>query len=258
MRALVLLACVAGAGAGAGCGRPEPPAAVAVPAETRDALADTQEALPVVRVLGDIAANSGRRVVVEGLYEIDPIARGKGGNLTWIVLVDGTRVSRAYGAVADELGFGDRRVRVTGVITAGPPDSKIQALLAPHVQPERVELAAGQTMGPSGEIPAPPVASTTPAIAPRVDRWVQVVGTLEALKPNGATSRADATVRLSDGGVVRVENVVHHDWSKHAGKTVTVIGRLSMDKGAPGAFALDLVIRGKSDVCAGVVARCGM
>ncbi|MBI2392386.1 MAG: hypothetical protein HYV09_22560 [Deltaproteobacteria bacterium] len=258
MRALVLLALVAAGGAGAGCGRREPPAAVAVPGEARDAIAETPEALPTVRVLGDIAANGGRRVVVEGLYEIDPIAQGKGGHLTWIVLADGTRVSRWYGAVADELGFADRRVRVTGVITAGPPDTKIQALLAPHIQPERIELAPGQTMGPPDEIPAPPVASTTPMSAPRVDRWVQIVGTLEALKPTATTSRADATVKLSDGGVVRVENVVRLDWSPHVGKTVTVIGRLAMDKGAPGAFALDLVIRGKSAVCAGVVSRCGM
>jgi len=39
---------------------------------------------------------------------------------------------------------------------------------------------------------------------------------------------------------------------------VTVTGRLAMEKGTGGAFALDLVIRGPTAICAGVVARCGM
>lgn len=248
LAALALLAC-----------RREPPTAVAVTGETRDAALDGADlALPRVRVLADIAAHSGQRVVVEGMYEIDRLGKGKGGHLTWLVLADGTRISRAYGAVQGELGFVERQVRATGLLTAGPPDSKLQALMAPHLRVESIDLVSG-TKGPD-EIPSPPLASASPGLAMRSDRWVTIVGLLERLDaPTHAFSgRADAVLKLSDGAFVRVEDVMRVDWTPHLGKTVTTIGRLSMEKGAKGPYAIDLVVRGKSEVCPGVEPRCGL
>lgn len=211
--------------------------------------------LPRVRVLADVAEHHGRRVIVEGLYDIDPISRGKGGKLVWLTLLDGTRISRAYGPVEAELPYANRRVLATGRLTSGPPDPQVQALLAPHLAVEKLELAAGEPpLDPTvTEIPAPLVASTTPALAGHHERWVQVVGTLVTIDAD-----ATATLTLSDGGTVRVERVHRPEWSHHLGTTVTVIGRLLITKGASGAFTLALVIPGRAAICPGVVSRCGM
>jgi len=260
VRALLLVVCAL-APALAGCGRREAPAAVAVTGETRDAATDGAiDGLPRVRVLADIAAHGGQRVIVEGFYEVDRLGKGKGGYLTWIVLADGTRISRSYGARKEEMGFVERQVRVTGVLTAGPPDPMMQSLMAPHIRVEKIELAPGQTLGPDTEIPVPPMASSSPALGARVERWVQIVGTIERLDPSthSFAGRVDAILKLGDGTLVRVEDAVEKSYAPLRGKQVTVIGRLSMEKGTPGPYAIDLVVRGKNAVCPGVAPRCDM
>lgn len=243
------------------CGRREPPAAIAVNHETRDAATDVAtDALPHVRVLADIAAHGGQRVVVEGMYEIDRIQQGKGGHLTWLVLADGTRISRAYDTVKSELGFVERKVTATGILTAGPPDPRMQSLLSPHLRVEHLALAEGQVAGPGLVIPTPPVASASPALGARIDRWVNIVGTVERLDPptHAFSGRADAVLKLGDGTLVRIEDAVRADFAPHLGKTVTVIGQLAMEKGTPGPYAIDLVVRGKKQLCPGVTPSCGM
>lgn len=230
------------------CRRADPSIA---PTPERRAPAVDQGDLPRVRVLADVAAHQGKRVIVEGTYEIDPLAgKGKGHHLTWIVLDDGTRISRAYGALEEEYGYADRRVVVRGKLTSGPPDDKVQSLLAPHVAAEEIRLIDGSTAPSVTSIPAPPVVSAAPSAAPRIDRWVQLVGSLSKVS-------ADAFVTLSDGAVVRVERVDAGTWTPHVGTTVTITGRIALEKGA-GTFGLELVIRGPTAICAGVVARCGM
>jgi hypothetical protein len=130
----------------------------------------------------------------------------------------------------------------------------VLALMATHLVVERIELMAGQPPldNSIASITAPPVASTMPGLGKDLDRWVQVVATLAAL------SSDEATLKLSDGGTVRVEHVHAATWSPHLGHTVTVTGRLSIEKGTGSAFALDLVFRGPTAICAGAVARCGM
>jgi hypothetical protein len=209
--------------------------------------------LPHVRVLDDIAKHQGKRVVLEGTYEVQPIRVGKGGKLVWLVLLDGTHVSRAYAPIVAELPYASRRVFATGTVTSGPPDPNMQALLAPHLAVEKLELAANEPpLDPEiRDVPAPPVVSTTRDLAAHVDRWVQVVGTLATLKGDRAT------LELSDGAVVHVEHVDARLYGAHLGKIVTVTGRLQMD-GGRAAHAVDLVIRGATALCAGTVARCGM
>ena len=213
-------------------------------------------ALPRVRTLGDIATHHRKRVVVEGSYEIDPLAPGKrkGAHFVWIVLSDGTRVSRAYRAIPEELGLAGHRVEVTGTITSGPPDPQMQSLLAPHIIAEHIALPNGDKPDEVTTIPAPPIVSASPPLGARIDRWVQIVGTLSSV---ATLPTADAKVTLADGGVVRVEGVDLATWSPLVGTTVTVTGRLAMEKGA-GAFGLDFVIRGETAICAGSVSRCGM
>lgn len=231
-----------------GCPRREV-AIAATDGEARES-SPVESALPRVRVLNDIATFHRKRVIVEGTYEIDPLAgHGKGQHLTWIVLADGTRISRAYGAVEDEYGFAGLRVEATGTITSGPPDSKKQALMAPHLEVESLVLPGGGKVAKASEIPAPPVFSAAPSLAPRIDRWVQVVGTL-------TTVRTDATITLADGGVVRVEEA-DASFAPLVGKLVTVTGRLALEKGS-GTFGLELVMRGRTAICAGAVPRCGM
>jgi len=222
--------------------------------EVRHAEADVG-APPRVRLLGDIAEHHGKRVIVEAKYEVEPIARGKGGKRVWLVLIDGTRISRAYDVVASELPYTGHLVLATGVITSGPPDTHIQALNAPHLALEKLELRSNQPPidNTLTDVPAPPIGSTTPSLARAIDDWVQVVATLSAISATDT-----ATLKLSDGGVVRVERVQAASWTPLIGRTVTVTGRLAMEGGFPGAFALDLVIRGPTAICAGVVARCGM
>jgi hypothetical protein len=233
-----------------GCRR-EPPAIAATDGEVRE-VAPLAE-LPRVRVLSDIAAHHGKRVIVEGTYETDPLfpkRPRKGGNLTWVVLDDGTRISRAYGAIPDEFGYVDQRVLVTGTITSGPPDSKMQALMAPHIQVEQLTLANGLPAKPPTEMPAPPVVSAAPALGTRSDRWVQIVGTVSAVGPT-------STITFADGGIVKVEGCDVAEWTPLSGKTATVTGRVFMEKGA-GTYGLDFVIRGQHALCAGVVTRCGL
>lgn len=224
---------------------------------------DHASELPRVRTKADVEAQSGRRVALEGVYDVQRIRFGKGGEITTVRLVDGTEVIRSTTAVEDELGWIERTVVVTGVVHAGPPPGSLQAILAPHVTVERIDPAdAKPAPSPSipPEIPAPPSFASAAPLAARVDRWVQLHGALAAIVPSAADASArDAHVRLADGAVVRVERVHEPHWAKLLGGAVTVIGRLSLDKpAAGGAFALDLVIRGPSAVCAGTVPRCGM
>jgi hypothetical protein len=221
--------------------------------ETPASAAPAPVDLPRVRVLNDIAEHHGKRVVVEGLYEVEPIARGKGGNRVWLVLSDGTRISRAYDVVKSELAYASRRVLATGKITSGPPDTHVQAMSGPHLVLDKLDLAPAEApLGPTPtDIPAPAVASAAPSLAVQIDRWVQIVGTLSSI--SGDT----ANVKLADGTVVRVEKLPPITATPPIGKTVTAIGRLDVDKAAS-TFALSLVLRPPNQLCPGAVARCGM
>ncbi len=216
-------------------------------------ISDTLAAKPVladVRTRDELAREAGHRVRLHGVYEIEPLAIK--GRVVSLVLVDGTRVIRSYAPIDDEIRLADRKVIATGVVYAGPPPRYKEALAGPHVDVDQLELAPGEkAIEPAPtEIPAPPMASAAPALATRLDRWVQLVGRLDAIDPRG-----EATLRLSDGAFVRVENVAIAHWSAHVGTIVTVVGRVEVDRAAS-SFALSLVIRSRAAICPGVVPRC--
>ena len=68
-------------------------------------------ALPQVHSWDDAIAHSdlayrhpGRRVLIEGVYEIDPIPTAQGARFVWIRMADGSGVLRAEDVVASEIG----------------------------------------------------------------------------------------------------------------------------------------------------------
>ncbi len=229
--------------------------ASSVAQEARDAAADAStDGLPRVRVLADVAAHGGERVAVEALYDVDRIGGGTGGHSTWLVLVDGTRISRAYAQVHDELGLVERRVLAVGKLTPGPADDA-HALMAPHLAVERIDLAAGEAPGPK-VVPAPPLTSAAPTLAPRYDRWTSVVGAVDRLDHRG--EGVDAVLKLPDGTLVRVCRVEESSYRPWVGQTVTVTGLLRMEKGVAGPFAIELSLRGRTALCPGVRPGCGV
>lgn len=241
------------------CARREDPTITPVSEQQRKVDVVDADALPSVRTKADLARYDRRRVVVDGWYEIVPIPGGKKAQPAHVVLIDGTRVIRSYRPIVDELGYANRRVRVTGTVTIGPPDSRLQAMMGPHVQVEQLELAAGETPitpAPS-EIPTPPMVTSLPGFAPHLDRWVAVSGTLEALTPRADPPWADARIRLADGGAALVAYVVEAGWSPLVGKTMTTIGRVSVI-GGDAALGLDVRIVAAGAPCPGLAPRCSM
>ncbi len=213
--------------------------------------------LPVVRTRQELARADRQRAVVEGVYEIAPLAGGEDTQPAAVVLVDGTRVVRALRPVPEELAFDRRRVRAIGTVSVGPPDARTQALGGPRVLAERVELRAGEapiTPTPTS-VPTPPQVTTIAGFAPHLDRWVAVTGTLESLAPLADATRADAELRLADGGLVTVDHAVEADFRPFVGRLVTAIGRASVT-GRGGALSVRLV--GARAPCLGVAPRCGM
>lgn len=215
--------------------------------------------LPSVRTKADLARHDRRRVVVEGWYEIVPVPGGKKAQPAYVVLSDGTRVIRSYRPIVDELGYANRRVRVTGTVTIGPPDPRMQAMAGPHVDAERVELAAGETpiSPPPREVPTLPMVTSLPGFAPHLDRWVAVSGTLDSVDPLPDSIWAGARLRLSDGSVAIVGYALEATWKPLVGKAVTTIGRVSVI-GRDAGLGLDVRLDGCGPPCAGVVPRCGM
>src|SRR3954452_25341804 len=125
----------------ASCTKRDPPGIAAVH-EISDAA--PKETLPSVRTKGDVETFDHKRVHVFGTYDVEPVhPHKKGGRMTTIVLSDATHVSRSYGWVRAETAFVNKRVKVTGVITKGPPDPMMQSISGPHVQLESIELASG-------------------------------------------------------------------------------------------------------------------
>src|SRR5258708_34542507 len=117
-----------------------------------------------------------------------------------LVVVDGTHVYRAYEWVKSETAFVGKHVRVTGVVTKAAPDPMLQSVMGPHVQPEKIELADGETAENPAPIalPTPPMVSTMPAFAPHLDRYVAVNATVDSVlvKPGGWGA---VILKLADG-----------------------------------------------------------
>jgi len=172
-----------------------------------------------------------------------------------IVLPDRTRVLRAYRPVSEELGFVDRRVIVVGIILRDAGEGPaVQQVLAPHVRPERIDLAPGEPRPRVAvtELPSPPVAATAAAFDARDDQYVQAWGRLVELRRHDEDAMwANATLALKDGTTVVARAVVHARWEPLLGTPVTAVGLAGRAAGEEPRR-----LSGRVAVCAGWVERC--
>lgn len=212
--------------------------------------------LPVVRTLLDIEAADGKRAVVYGLYGVEPIhPHQKGGRRTSIVLSDGAFLHRGFGVIPSELGFVNKLVKVTGVVTKTAHGPQVQTVGGPRVQVETIDLAPGEVaISPAPTVlPAPPLLTTLPPISTQEGRWVAVNATVDSVlvttSPWGA-----AILKLSDGGLIDVDGVLESEWKPLVGTSITVIARVFKDSGAAGRLSL----HGAGPPCVGAVPRCGL
>lgn len=230
---------------------------IAPVSEVKDAGAT--ETLPSVRTAAELATFDHKRVSLFGTYDVEPVhAHKKGGRMTTVLLSDGTHVYRSYRWVKAETAFVGKKVKVTGVVTKGPPDPSLQAILGPHVVPERIELAEGEapTIPAPSALPTPAMVSTLPGFAPHVGRWVAVNGTVDSVLST-AGGWGVAILKLSDGGLIDVDGIYESEWKPLLGKTATTIGRAHFE-GSDAAIGMRVTLRGAGPPCPGVEARCGM
>ena len=246
-----ILICV-GVLAAAGCG-PRPTPSPAGPASQPAA------ELPRCASAADVERLHGRRVIVEGRYEVEPVPGGKNLQAAVIVLPDGTRLVRSYRPVPAEFGLVNRRVVAVGTVyrDAGE-DATAQQVRAPHFRPERVDLAPSESPyspTPPTELPAPPVVATARDFDAQADRWVQAWGTLVRVTPHQEDAMwANAVVKLTDGTEVSLRAVTRSRWERYLGAAVTVIGRAVAP--VPGEAGRRLVDR--ATVCPGHLKRCDL
>src|SRR5215212_6182760 len=74
--------------------------------ETQEApMSQERDKLPLCASRADVERLSGKRVRVEGFYEVEPTPGGKRLQAATINLPDGTRLVRSYRPVPEELGF---------------------------------------------------------------------------------------------------------------------------------------------------------
>jgi len=215
--------------------------------------------LPTIKNLQDLRTHAGERARIEGLYEVAPIAGSKRLQPAVIVLSDGTQLIRSYRPVPAEFGLLDRRVVVIGKATLDAdqgPD--VQQVMAPHVAPERIELAAGEkALDPvPARLPAPPKLTRAEDFERHAGRWVRVVATLKELTElPDEEFWVDATYELADGSQVQQLGVAAKRWRPHLGRQVSVVARA-------GLVEIDgqrrLLLTDMSAICDGDVERCGM
>jgi len=217
------------------------------------------DGLPTIRTQADLEAHAGKPARIEGRYEVSPVAGSKRLQPAVIVLSDGTQLLRAYRPVPEEFGLLDRKVVVFGKATLDADQGpNVQQVMAPHVFPDKIELAAGEkAIQPvPTELPAPPKATRAEDFARYAGRYVRMVGEFKELKPLPDESFwADAIYALADGSMVQQASVAVSRFEAHVGKQVTVVARA-------GLVEIDgerqLLLTDLTEICAGDVERCGM
>jgi hypothetical protein len=215
--------------------------------------------LPRIENMSDLQAHAGKRARIEGRYEVAPIAGSKRLQPAVVVLADGTRLLRSYRPLPAEFGFLERRVVVIGrAWTDANQGPDVQQVMAPHVAPDSIALAPGETAWSPvpTELPPPPRVTDRAGHLRHDQRWILLVGRLERLdtKPSEAFW-SDAVYRLADGSQVHHATVADSRWRPHLGKTVSVVARAGITGSAQTGR---LWLTGMSAICEGVVERCGM
>ncbi len=215
-------------------------------------------ALPQVHSWDDAIAHSdlayrhpGRRVLIEGVYEIDPIPTAQGARFVWIRMADGSGVLRAEDVVASEIGFAGTRVHATGELyrvglTRNEDEVKTCGWqVTRHVLRLMGGAVFGEGSSSAKAIPVAPIVRSGGVLQERLMRWSALVGTLQPIGGSGAA------VCLVDGTIVTVPPRDDAEWTVPVGSAITVTGRTRFRNG-------DFEVFGRIAMCPGVVPRCGM
>ncbi|MBN1698244.1 MAG: hypothetical protein JW881_12080 [Spirochaetales bacterium] len=215
--------------------------------------------LPECRCFDDVVRYNGMTVSIDGWYEVEPVPGGKRLQAASIVLADGTRLIHSYRPVKELFCFINRRITVTGVVTVdsgqGP---EVQQVMAPHIGIDTISLHPDEE--PCGEtpvrIPDLPFIEKKADIGKWHDRWVHVYGRLSGLDLRPHESLwANATLLLHDGTTLCFEWVSFSRWSPFVDSDVTVTLLLKPEREEKGALYFRA---GRTAVCSGKTARCGM
>lgn len=211
--------------------------------------------LPRVTTFAELLAHEGQTVRIEGWYEVTPVAGSKALQPACIVLADGTRLLRSYRPIVQELGLNERQVVVIGKAYRNAHEPEyVQQVMAPHVFPDSIELEPSEPPAPDlRDIRTPPTVSSAADLDKRLERWVQIMATVQSLGPSEAGDFwGHAVIRLSDGTDVHARTVARMRWEPMVGKVVSFMARVS--RSPDGQYEAEPA----AVLCEGRVERCGM
>ena len=208
----------------------------------------------------DVQRFHGKKVLVKGWYEVEPIPGSKRLQAACVVLLDGTRLIRSYHPVKQEFGFINKQVIVTGVVlmNSGEPAS-VQQVMAPHLTNiESITLAPGEIPCPTTpeRIPDLPFVETKEDFNKRDNHWIHLFGRLKSVTLRKDESIwANAQVDLRDGTRIILEWISYTQWKAYKDKLLTITLRLNVDREEEGFLYLS---GGRTALCEGRTSRCGM
>jgi hypothetical protein len=208
----------------------------------------------------DVKRFHGKKVLVKGWYEVEPIPGSKRLQAACVVLSDGTRLIRSYNPVKEEFGFINKQVILIGVVmgNSGQPAS-VQQVMAPHLTNiQSITLAPGETPYPAKPVKIPdlPFVETREDLKKWNNHWIHLFGRLTSITLRKDESIwADAQVDLQDGTRIILEWIPNSQWKAYRDKLTTITLRLNLDKEEKGIFYLS---GGRTALCEGRTNRCGM
>lgn len=192
--------------------------------------------------------SDARADTYEGIFDIDRSHGGKALQGSWLETPRGQRYILSYRPMPEHLDKLEKRV----VVRAAVYDPCGQAIAAEHLQVASIRLADGETPydSPPTALPPPPQARTRAELRARVNRWVQAVGQLKAVRPD-EYDWFMVDLRLDDGTLVSTrvtDSQVDLLYRPRLGTRMTFLGRLSTRQGK---YIFD-----RAWVCEGEVADC--
>ena len=201
----------------------------------------------------------------EGRVEFDPVAGGKMFQGTWLV-TRGSRYLLSYRPDKALLKFANKRVVFKG--RPYRPGRDVQHILAEHLHLDQIALAPGEAPWPvePTEVPPPKTARSKKEVEALSPGWARVVGTIAKIAAS-EQMWTKATLRFDDGSTIDAPSVRREDWSKLAGKRVTVIASVGPERAPAPIVSLDaprdttpspiVLFPAPDALCEGDVADCG-
>lgn len=210
--------------------------------------------------INDVKRHHGKKVLVKGRYEVEPVPGSKRLQAVSIVLPDRTRLIRAYKPVKEEFGYINKQVMVIGMVLADDGESShVQQVMAPHITNiESITLAPGEIPYQTipEKIPDLPFIEKKEDLAKWENHWIHLYGRLKSVKKREDESNwANAQFWLPDGTRIIIEWVPFSRWKSFIGNSITITLRLNLEKEEKGICYLT---GGRTALCEGKTCRCGM